>query len=273
MSRIKRLIVSSLVLVVAACTTSRQAGRIEIVERNLAEVITVFNENRLDYKTISGRAAIRYKDNDHALNLTLNFKIVKDSAIWMSFSPILGIEVSRVLLTRDSLKWLDRLNNRFYAGDYNRLSQIACIQIDYEILQCLLTATPQEEYRLDDFQGKRVGNQYHFFNYTRRAYREYQRKADPGSHFILQDVWIDMSDCRISKVRIKETLRNKISVEVDYKGYLLSNGLPFPSGYNITAKSDGDILISGQVERIAFNENVTMQFRIPDRYIPIRLDP
>jgi len=272
MSKRSIFIVACILVTLAGCRTNRQSKHINTVDRSMEEVMAMFKENRLVFNTISGRAGIRYKDKDHALNLTMNFKIVKDSAIWMSFSPILGIEVSRVLLTRDSLKWIDRLNGNFYTGDYNRLSQIAGIQIDYDILQCILTATPQEEYQLEDFQGKRVGSQYQFFNYTRRAYKEFQKTAKPDSHFILQDIWIDMSDCRISKVRIKETLKNKISVEVAYTGYLSVDGFLFPSGYAIIAKSDGEIHINGQIDRIAFNENMKLQFRIPDRYTPIRLE-
>ena len=41
--------------------------------------------------------------------------MLRDSAIWLSISPLLGIEAVRVLLTKDSVKALDRLNNIYYS--------------------------------------------------------------------------------------------------------------------------------------------------------------
>ncbi len=41
----------------------------------------------------------------------------KDKAIFLSVAPFLGIEVARVLITPDTVKFINRLQSRFFVGD------------------------------------------------------------------------------------------------------------------------------------------------------------
>ncbi|MBK8414658.1 MAG: DUF4292 domain-containing protein [Bacteroidetes bacterium] len=41
------------------------------------------------------------------IHLNINLRIKTDSLTWISKSPLLGIEVARVMITRDSVKFMD----------------------------------------------------------------------------------------------------------------------------------------------------------------------
>ena len=46
-------------------------------------------------------------------------KIQRDSAIWISMTAPLGIEVARILITQDSVKFIDRYHKEYFKGDFN----------------------------------------------------------------------------------------------------------------------------------------------------------
>ncbi len=65
------------------------------------------------------------------------FHIRKDSMIWASVS--VGLEVGRAKITRDSLVFLDRFNRKAYIGTWEELSRASGFDLNYPLLQALLT--------------------------------------------------------------------------------------------------------------------------------------
>ncbi|MBK7856213.1 MAG: DUF4292 domain-containing protein [Bacteroidetes bacterium] len=63
----------------------------------------------------------------------------RDSVIWISISPALGIEVARVLITKDSVKVIDRLSNKYKLTDYKYLNDLLRMNVDFDIIQGVLT--------------------------------------------------------------------------------------------------------------------------------------
>lgn len=68
-------------------------------------------ENAIEWKTVSIRSRLQYRDDSDSQSGNVNIRMVRDSAIWMNVTK-LGFEVARVLITRDSAF----LINRFESG-------------------------------------------------------------------------------------------------------------------------------------------------------------
>ena len=69
--------------------------------------------NEFDYDYLKAKAKFRYNDGKEDLKATANFRIKKDSLIWMSISASLGIEAARVMINKDSMAIMDRLNKQY----------------------------------------------------------------------------------------------------------------------------------------------------------------
>lgn len=67
-----------------------------------------------------------------------NMRIRPDSAIWGSVAPAFGIEAIRVLLSKDSLHFLDRMNDRYYVGEAERMGSRYGIPLELELFQSML---------------------------------------------------------------------------------------------------------------------------------------
>jgi hypothetical protein len=62
----------------------------------------------------------------------------KDSIIWISISPLLGIEVARVMITPDSVMMLDRIHNKYQVNTFETINKLLQLKVNFEIVQALL---------------------------------------------------------------------------------------------------------------------------------------
>lgn len=88
----------------------RDASPTEVLEQCLA--------TRLQWPGLSMKVDATVRTDSLDQSFTATVRMVPDSAVWMSLSPALGVEVARLLLTRDSLFVLSKIpgNRWYYAG-------------------------------------------------------------------------------------------------------------------------------------------------------------
>jgi len=65
-------------------------------------------------------------------------RIQRDSILWISLKPMLGVEAFRARITRDSLQFVDRLNRKFGSYPMSALSEMAGTNVDIRMLHELL---------------------------------------------------------------------------------------------------------------------------------------
>ena len=102
---------------IISCNTQRQIIKDPIKEKGADFLFQQLKKNEFKFSglNIKFNAEVSFNKNDNSFSG--NLRIRKDSAIWISISPALGIEAFRILITNDSAKLLNRLNTTFFAGD------------------------------------------------------------------------------------------------------------------------------------------------------------
>ncbi|UXP33182.1 DUF4292 domain-containing protein [Reichenbachiella agarivorans] len=80
---------------------------------------TLFNSNSeryhlndLKYDNIAIKSKVKY-DGDDQVKVIANIRMKKDSAVWFSLSPGLGIEAARGLINKDSIILIDKINKEY----------------------------------------------------------------------------------------------------------------------------------------------------------------
>ena len=91
-----------------------------------------FKIEYFDFNYLSSRAKFKYQNGKQKLSTTANFRLKKDSVIWVSISK-LGIEGARVLATKDGVQMIDKLSKSYYVYDYAQLSQMYGVEIMKEL--------------------------------------------------------------------------------------------------------------------------------------------
>jgi hypothetical protein len=96
------------------------------------------NIEHFSYITFKSKIVLNDAKNQSELKSPADIHIKRDSAIWISARPAMGIEAMRVLARKDSLFALDRINKIFYAYSWKSLSEKLKFKISYQLLEELL---------------------------------------------------------------------------------------------------------------------------------------
>jgi hypothetical protein len=96
------------------------------------------NLNNLEYNNISLKSRIKYKDENRDLKATANIRIKRDSIIWFSLSPGLGIEAARGVVTKDSIVVLDKIHKEYQVLRISEMSEKFHFNFDLNLIESIL---------------------------------------------------------------------------------------------------------------------------------------
>ncbi|HWR32296.1 MAG TPA: DUF4292 domain-containing protein, partial [Chitinophagaceae bacterium] len=99
--------------------------------------------NRIDFTTFAGKVDVDYEDAEgKRSNANAHIRMYKDSVIWVSITGLLGIEGLRVLITKDSVRLLDKQNKVYTGRSVSYLRDVTELPLDLSSLQDLLLGNP-----------------------------------------------------------------------------------------------------------------------------------
>ncbi len=103
-----------LFVLVSSCKSTKissnsvdKKSTIKQLEKNIATANYTFNN-------VQAKAKINFNDGKMNQNFTANIRIKDEQTIWLSLTGPFGIEGARVLIEKDRIQILDKLNNAYY---------------------------------------------------------------------------------------------------------------------------------------------------------------
>ena len=266
----KILLLVVLIGILASCRSSRTISRaiskkdtatkMVTVSKNLSSdtqqlILTTLRQvqnNRIHFTTFSAKLGVDYKGTDgkgHDVNASI--KMYKDSAIWVSVNAILGIEAMRLLITKDSVKLLNKLEKTYAARDIHFLQEVTSLPLDLNILQNLIIGNPVY---VDS-------NIIRFSNSTNTI-----SLVSLGVLF-KNLLTIQKSDHTIihSKLTDTDLFRNR-TADLSYDEYENKKGPLFSTKRQIIVSERGRLEIKLDFKNYSFDEGVTFPFNVPKNY-------
>jgi hypothetical protein len=101
---------------------------------DLSPIIT----RELQFSTFSTRGVTKLNLDGKEYDVSLNIRIKKDETIWVSITAFAGMEVSRVMITPDSIKIRDRINDEYLEKPFSFIHEFSNEKINFQTLQSLL---------------------------------------------------------------------------------------------------------------------------------------
>lgn len=193
-------------------------------KRELTGTASTGKNNKLELKEfefeyLKGKAKVNYLENNERQNVKANIRIKKDSVIWIQFAGVGGIEGGRVLITKDSLTMIDRINKEFHSYAYHELADKYKFNISYKLIESMIIGNLPFGYEKKD----RVSRQSDFFLI--------KQKSDIHS----VENYVSRSTQRLEKVSIEQAAtRNTLNLL--YKDFNMVNEVPFPFTSSATLK-------------------------------------
>ena len=173
-------------------------------------------ENELKFDWLSTKFSAEYRNNKKKNSFGGQMRIRKDSLIWLSLSPIMGIEVMRLMISQDSIKYINRMNNTYFIGDYENLNKFLNTNIDYDILQSFLIGNDLSFYDDGKFKAAIDKGAYKLSTAARQKLKKYVKSADEALKIFIQNIWLDPASFKIVKADVKEMRKEKIRLEASY---------------------------------------------------------
>jgi hypothetical protein len=136
-------------LLLCLCTMLLLAGcKKEAIPTDASEKTTTIGHvqvNNLEFSYLSSKGQITFNDKNDNLSSGYSLRMQKDSVIWISVQPGLGIEAARMLLTQDSVFMMNRLQKEYIATDYSFLRHKLNVEVNFEVLQAILLGNYQSK--------------------------------------------------------------------------------------------------------------------------------
>ncbi len=124
--------------------------------KNSKNLCKLAKQNEFDFEWISAKANVSSLFDFNEESFDIKIKIRKDSAILISIQYVLGLEVAKILITKDSVKFVNYIEKSFFVGDFNYINNLLNADVDYDIIQALLFGNSADFYTDDETKLKPV---------------------------------------------------------------------------------------------------------------------
>jgi hypothetical protein len=225
------------------------------------------NENH--FETFKGKALASIKSQGKTNDVKINFRIRKDSAIWVSISAGVGLEAARVLLTRDSVLFLNRLEKTFFAGNYQFINRMINAQVDFDIVQALLTGNDFKWYDYQELKSSVDNHLYQLESAHRRKLKKYS-KLNEETNVIYQSLWLNPTSFKIERIKIKEIKNENKRIDARYSNFKEVDTQTLPMQYDITISAKDDVNIDATLLKVDLNDELKFPFNIPSKYTELK---
>jgi hypothetical protein len=264
------LLLVAALLVLASCKTQRTVIKAPLKEQGADYLYSRLKENEFEFKWLSAKFDASYTDKKGTTDFKGQVRIKKDSVIWVTISPALGIELFRLIITQDSVRYVDRLNKEFFAGDYLLVSRFMQIDIDYDILQSLILGNDFQFYETNSFRASIDNLEYKLSTTDRRKIRKEAETLSSDPIVLLQNIWLDPESFKITRLDVKEYQKDNRKLEAAYADFLQLQGQTYPSSLMFHILADNPFGMRIAFSRVELDEPMTFPFSIPGNYKRIR---
>jgi hypothetical protein len=280
-------------LLVACKSAERVPKEKAVRNRTAGYVLKRNNEARFDYDWLGMKIDADFGTETETNGFKATIRMRKDSVIWVSITPLLGIEMIRVMITPDSLRYLSKIpeNKFYYQGTFEDVNRLIGTAFDFEMLQQLLVGNAigleRDERR---FRSEIDGNDYLLISKYRRKVRRvigvddrklesdtisvnpddplFQKtvKKSDAEDLIVSRYWFEAENFRLIKSVFNDLLRQR-TLEVSYSDFQTNEQQFYPSKCRLTIASPrGRQILNYEITKLSSGKAYDFPFEIPDDY-------
>ncbi len=210
-----------------------------------------FYRHQLDFTTFSAKIKVDYEGKDGGDQATAYIRMQKDSVIWLSLTGALGIEGFRILITKDSIKLMNKLDKTIQYSSISYLQELAEVPLDFYGLQDIIIGNPV-------FLDSNVVS----FRTTESALLVLMA-GNKFKHLLT----LNSGDFKPlhSKLDDADIMRTR-TCDITFGGYETKNNISFSTQRKITVSEKSKLDINLEFKQYNFNDPETFPFAIPKNY-------
>jgi hypothetical protein len=264
------LLITAYILLYSSCNPYKQISKTIILEEETpAFLIQKLNDNEFHCNWINGKASVNVIRNNENIDFSIVMRMRTDSVIWLSISPGLAVEAVRVLIMRDTVKFMNKFEKKYWVSDFKYLNKIFQIPVTFEMLQAVILGNYFSYLDETKPRSAYVDNQYYLLsNLVRKKKLRSEEDVDLTKK-IIQDIWLSPENYRIA-ASVTQDHKVKVTCDIRYSDFKQVESKLFPFHSNIILKADKPFNISVEYSKVSVNKPLEFPFNIPDNYEKMR---
>lgn len=263
-------LIAFIVLFSLSCSPTRKAIKAPLKEEGAEYLFNKLKEHELNFDFLSAKFSAEYENSGITLSFSGQLRIRRDSVIWISMTPMLGIEAVRIMISQDSVKMINRLDDTFFVGDYDYVNRFLNTNIDYDILQAFLIGNDLQSYENSKFRASVDKGEYKLSTSERQKLKKFVRNSNENLKVYIQNIWLDAQTFKITFADVKEIRRENIKLEASYLHFDDIQGQLFPKDMEFFIRAENNIRVKTEFGKIIINVPLQFPFKIPASYKQIK---
>ncbi len=258
----KYLFVVSIVILLGSCHRSKTTAKTDtiqtpqpvvvvppVTDANAQALLKQLNNNKLPFKELAAKLKTKVSSPDLNQSFTTNIRWKKGEKIWLSMS-IIGIEGARVLITKDSIKIMDKINNRYILKPLSYIKQKTLVDLTFSDIENLLLG---QLIFTDSIKAKYASNA---ANITLNS---------DGTRF-LTNVLFDKTTKNPTSIFVTDKQYAQ-TIDATYSNYQMQLGKPFSMDRELKMKSGASLFeMTAKFQSIEIKQNLEYPFNINPSY-------
>lgn len=283
-------------LLLIACKSKKDTVKKDpLRNRTAGFLLRHYEENKFDFEWAGMKVDAEYMVMGETQGFKATIRMKKDSAVWISITPALGIEMIRMLVTPDSLKYLSKIpeNKFYYLGTFEDINKLIGVGLDFDMLQDILVGNAigleKDEGR---FRSETENDSYLLISkYKRRVRRvvgvddrrleddtivvnpndpRYQRtlkRVDEEDGMIISRYWVEPEHYRLVKSVFNDLIKQR-TMELHYSEFQLNEDQIYPSQCRLILNNpSAQQELNFEITKISTGKPYDFPFEIPEDYI------
>lgn len=218
------------------------------IGRSLLDTISA---RHIDFSTFSAKIKMDYDGTNGSGQATVYLRMQKDSIIWLSLTGALGVEGFRVLITKDSVQLMNKLDKVVQYRSINYLQELTHVPVNFNSLQDILIGNPV--YLDSNIVSFTVHDEHLLLLVAGEVFKNLLT-LDKNSLLILH-----------SKLDDVHPARNR-TADITYGNYEKVADYYFSTGRKISVAEKAKLDVDLEFKQYNFNQPQTFPFNIPKSY-------
>lgn len=256
MRKVSFIVLSTFLIISSfSCKSAKKAANGEAnFGLSTKQLIKENNKQVASFKTLQAKLKIQYAQDGKSQTHSVTFRAKKDEALWINAA----FSVIRAMATPEKVRFYNKLDNTYFDGDYEYLSQLLGTELNFDQVQNLLLGETIFKLNKEEYQSEVSDDVY--------VVQPKDQKALYELFFLLDTQNFKVKSQQVSQ---PEAFRH---LQIDYLAYQNIIGQLFPEHIKVIAvEEDEEMTIELEMKNVTLNEDIRFPFKIPGGFKAIEL--
>ncbi len=259
-----------LMILFYACKPQEETAKEKLTHYSSKELVSLLTENEFTFNSISAKAEIEFTDKK-STSFKAHLRVKKDSIIWISITPLFGIEMARVMITQDSVMLMNRVKSEYFKGDIAYINKMFNVDFDFDMLQSLLIGNSIEFEQNEKLKTSidRKSHRYFIGTEKKRKVKKDRKKDKEKIKEQSEVIWMEPKTFKVLELLVLDPNKDQ-SLNAYFSKHNNHEDQLFPHSLKFKIRSKKELSIDVNYNKLTMNKEQSYSFKIPSKYEQIQ---